>query len=367
MYEILDKILLLICCAVWYLLHYDMNYAIIPIIIAVSLSSLTIYYDNLKMKLASNLVFLILCIFIPEYIIFEPLLLYDIFHTKYQPLALISLLVVLFHGPQYSFIILSLPLIFTLVSYLLKLKTDKLNGLQFEYNELRDNSVKMSRLLEEKNQSLLKNQDYEINLATLNERNRISKEIHDHIGHLLSRAILQVGALLTISKEKTIKEGLSELKNSLSDGMDQIRNSIHQMYDESVDLYAQIEKLVKEFTFCPIGFDYDIKTPPALSLKHAIIAIIKEALSNTIRHSNASKVSIIVREHPALYQLIIHDNGSHDEKTKKKLHSLLSPLEYEEGMGLKNISDRVRSFDGNFHISCDQGFRIFITIPKDAK
>lgn len=47
----------------------------------------------------------------------------------------------------------------------------------------------------------IKNQDYEINLATLNERNRISKEIHDHIGHLLSRAILQVGALLTISKE----------------------------------------------------------------------------------------------------------------------------------------------------------------------
>jgi signal transduction histidine kinase len=224
----------------------------------------------------------------------------------------------------------------------------------------------MSQLLEEKNQSLLKNQDYEINLATLNERNRISKEIHDNIGHLLSRALLQVGALLTITKEEITKEGLTALKDSLSGGMDQIRNSIHHMYDESIDLYVQIEHLTKEFTYCPIHYEYDIKNPPGIQLKHSIIGILKESLANIIRHSNATKVTIILREHPAMYQLVVQDNGTIDDRHRRSLSSILDQQEYGEGMGLRNISDRVKSFGGNINISVENGFKLFITFPKNT-
>jgi signal transduction histidine kinase len=41
----------------------------------------------------------------------------------------------------------------------------------------------------------MEKQDYEIYLATLRERNRIAREIHDNVGHMLSRSILQIGAL----------------------------------------------------------------------------------------------------------------------------------------------------------------------------
>jgi signal transduction histidine kinase len=252
------------------------------------------------------------------------------------------------------------------ITYLNKYKTDRLKALTNDYYELRDSSTQMSLLLEEKNQSLLQNQDYEINLATLNERNRISKEIHDNIGHLLSRALLQVGALLTITMEEITKDGLSSLKVSLSSGMDQIRNSIHNMYDESVDLYLQIEHLAKGFTYCPISYDYDIKNPPTHQLKHSLIGITKEALANIMRHSNATKVSIILREHPAMYQLIIQDNGNLDELKRRHLSKAFEHLEYGEGMGLRNIYDRVKSFGGNINISVDNGFKIFISIPKST-
>jgi signal transduction histidine kinase len=250
------------------------------------------------------------------------------------------------------------------IAFLLKWKTDKLNSIKNEYNELRDNTTAMSMLLEEKNQSLLQNQDYEINLATLNERNRISKEIHDNIGHLLSRALLQVGALLTISKEDTIREGLADLKDSLSAGMDQIRNSIHNMYDESIDLYTQVDQLVKDFNFCPIHYEYDVNNPPKTPLKHAIIAIIKETLSNIIRHSKATKVTLILREHPAMYQLVIQDNQVLEEQ---KAHTLIKAFENQEfgdGMGLHNIYDRVKGFGGNINISVENGYKLFITFPK---
>ena len=46
-------------------------------------------------------------------------------------------------------------------------------------------------MLTQKNKDLLEKQDYEIHVATLKERNRIAREIHDNVGHMLSRSLLQ--------------------------------------------------------------------------------------------------------------------------------------------------------------------------------
>ncbi|MDF2537727.1 MAG: two-component sensor histidine kinase [Herbinix sp.] len=365
-FEIYDKILLFLCCTTLYLYLADINYAIIPVIISILLSSLFLYFEDHRLKLTGIIFFMILCIFIPSYIIFLPLHLYNILHMKYQFATLIVPFLVMVNLSKYSTKVLILIALFLFISYLLKYKTDKLCTLQTEYNELRDSSTQISLLLEEKNRSLLQNQDSEIHMATLAERNRISKEIHDNIGHLLSRSLLQVGALLTLANEDIMKEGLSDLKTSLSGGMDQIRASIHQMYDESIDLYSQLQYLVKDFTFCRISFDYDITNSPTSSLKHCFIAIVKEALVNIIRHSNATKVTVILREHPAMYQLIIHDNGTVAVSTKLFVTKAVDQQDFGEGMGLRNISDRIKSFHGNVNITTDMGFQLFITIPKKA-
>jgi signal transduction histidine kinase len=364
MYEIIDKLLLFICCLALYLFEVTGSFYIVPIIIAVVLSSLFVYYEDARIRFAGCLLYALLCLLFPGYIILLPLVLYDILHTKYQYAIVIIPTLYIFHFEDYSAMALSLTTVLLLVAYLLKFKTDKLGALKGEYNDLRDSSTALSLLLEERNQGLLQNQDYEINLATLNERNRISKEIHDNIGHLLSRALLQVGALLTLAKEELLQEGLSDLKVSLSEGMDQIRNSIHNMYDESIDLYSQMEQLVKNFTFCPIHYEYDITTSPQVQLKHAMIAITKESLANIIRHSGATKVLVLLREHPAMYQLVIQDNGILEEYKARALTKAFESQEYGEGMGLHNIYDRVKSFEGNIHISVENGFKLFISFPK---
>ncbi len=364
MYEIFDKILLFLCCLTLYLFEDTGSFFIVPVIIAVVLSSLFVNHEDGRVRFAGCIFYALLCLLFHWYIVFLPLVLYDILHTKYQYGILLVPSLFLYHLQGYSTMTLAFTTLILIIAYLLKFKTDKLGTLKSEYNELRDNSTAMSLLLEEKNQSLLKNQDYEINLATLNERNRISKEIHDNIGHLLSRALLQVGAMLTISKEEPIREGLTDLKTSLSGGMDQIRSSIHNMYDESIDLYAQVEQLVKNFTFCPIVYEYDVNTPPKTPLKHAIIAIIKEMLSNIIRHSQATKVTLILREHPAMYQLVIQDNQILGEEQARFLVKAFEKQEFGDGMGLHNIYDRVKSFGGNINISVSNGFKLFITFPK---
>lgn len=364
MSEIIDKLILFISCLALYLFEVSSSFYIVPVIIAVVLSSLFVYFDDGRLRLTGVVIYGVLCLLIPWYIIFLPLVMYDILHTRYQYGLLFLPVLYLTNFDQYSAMTLTFTTVIAIIAYLLKLKTDKLNLLKEEYNELRDDSTALSHLLEEKNQSLLKNQDYEINLATLNERNRISKEIHDNVGHLLSRSLLQVGALLILAKDDMMQEGLSDLKSSLSDGMDQIRSSIHNMYDESIDLYSQIDQLVKDFTFCPIQYEYDINTSPSLQLKHAMIAITKEALSNIIRHSHATKVSVLLREHPAMYQLVIQDNGSLEDHKKRTLVKAFEAQEYDEGMGLHNIFDRVKSFSGNINISVENGFKLFITFPR---
>jgi len=362
--EIIDKLLLLVSCTALYLFQDLSSFFIVPIILTIIASSLFSYYENYRLKLAGILLYSILSLIFPNFIAFLPVLLYDIMNSKYQFAILLAPFIYIYNFRHYNSLLTSFLFIFLVLAYLLKYKSDSMDRMRKEFNELRDSSSQISLRLKEKTQSLIQNQVNEINLATLNERNRISRELHDHIGHLLSRALLQVGALLTLTTDNKLKQGLTELKDSLSGGMDQIRSSIHNMYDDSIDLFQEINKLVKDFTFCPLEYSYDINNQPSLQLKISFIFIIKEALTNIMRHSNAGKAWIILREHPAMYQLIIQDNGTIHDKDHDRIKMQIENAGLREGMGLHNIAERVSSFGGILNISIDRGFRIFISIPK---
>ena len=63
---------------------------------------------------------------------------------------------------------------------------------------LRDSLQERSLSLARKNRDLMASHDYEVRLATLAERARIAREIHDNVGHLLTRSVLQVEALQVV-------------------------------------------------------------------------------------------------------------------------------------------------------------------------
>ena len=94
-------------------------------------------------------------------------------------------------------------------------------------------------------------------------------------------------------------------------------------------------------------------------IRYGFIAIVKEALNNVMKHSNATQVWVVVREHPGLYQLVIEDNGT-TEGVKKR-------AEYGRGIGIRNMKERVDAFGGNLEIRTQKGWRIYITVPKKAE
>lgn len=353
MNKLIDKAIIFTLCIVSYIDYkYDI-YIVVPVICVLAASAISSYLENDTVSMFIFIAYCAACMLVTNFLFFLPLICYDIFLSTRQfalPAALVPLGAGLSVFPLLTCIVTAL---FIVLSYLVKLRTVSLEKVRREYIALRDTTKEFSLQLESKNKELMEKQDYEINLATLNERNRIARDIHDSIGHLLSNSILQTGALMATCKDKDMREKLGTLKDTLVQGMDGVRSSIHDLHDESIDLYTETKTLAGNFHFCEIALDYDIESNPDKKVRYALLAVIKEALSNVIKHSDATSVKITLREHPALYQLIIKDNGSKKETSG-------------EGIGLKNIEQRINGLKGIVNIGYDNGFAVFISIPKEA-
>ena len=314
-------------------------------------------FDNRILVLTgSYVIFGFSSLWIPDLLLFFPLLLYQTLSAGLFPLAVVEfpfwgLLAFRFHKfPEF----LCLAGIFGFIlAFFLWSHTRQYEILTRNFRQSRDDSEEHALLLSEKNKALLEKQDYEIYNATLKERNRIAREIHDNVGHVLSRSILMVGAAKIINKDPGMTAMLKNLEDSLNHAMNSIRNSVHDLHDEAVNLEEVEKSLVREFTFCSVQMVYDMTREVPREVKYCFISITKEAFANIMKHSNATKVQLILREHPGLYQLCIEDNGTDAFYDPEK-----------SGIGIANMKERVNALGGTLQIFTDKGFRIFITIPK---
>lgn len=351
---IIDKIIIFFICLFSFLFLSLNQSTVIVVLIAISISSLCYYFRLRKVNTILLIIYFGLCVIEPLFCIFLPLLLYDIIFWQLKGLTVLSILLFFNYWSENTIYQIGISLFSIVLSFILQDKTNRFIKLQEEYKKLRDSSQELNLYLSNKNKMLIENQNFEIHLATLQERNRIAREIHDNVGHMLSRSILQVGALLTVCQEGSLFTNLNMVKDTLNEAMDSIRKSVHRLYDDSIDLKANIQGTIEQFQDYKIEFDYDMSESVAKDVKYCLIMIIKEALSNIAKHSNANNIQIIVREHPVFYQLLIRDNGS-----RKNLNG--------SGIGIESMKTRVLNLNGNITIDQSDGFKIFVSIPKNNR
>lgn len=319
----------------------------------------------------SYVIFGLCSLWFSDLLLFFPLLLYQTLSAGLFPLAVAELPLwgfLFFQINRFPAVLCLLGIFGFVLSFFLWLYAGKYQTLYQDFHQIRDDSEEHALLLSEKNKALLEKQDYEIYAATLRERNRIAREIHDNVGHVLSRSILMTAACKTINKNDALDPLLGNLEESLNGAMNSIRSSVHDLHDDAVDLEDAIKGLVKDFTFCPVNLTYDMSRQIPREVKYSLISITKEGLSNVMRHSNADSVNILLREHPALYQLCIEDNGTPgngipDIQTEADINKEGNT---SGGMGLSNIRDRAKALGGTVQITQENGFRIFVTIPKSV-
>lgn len=300
-----------------------------------------------------SFLYLYFTIYHVEALCYLPLLIYTYPTASYRYMfyAFASFLLLIYVQSISPILILLIYSICILI-YFVKKQEVSYTTLQKSVIQQRDHTKEMANLLIEQNHSILLQQEQEIQIATLHERNRIAREIHDNVGHLLSSALLQIGAIHFISSDKQLEKPLNDLHQTISTGMDNIRTSVHKLYADAIDLPMEIETLFKHCTFCECKLDYHIPHPLKDDIKIHLLTIIKESLNNTMKHSNAQHFHVQLREQPGFYQCIIKDDGTMFQETTS-------------GLGLTSIQQRIEEMNGYLDITHTDGFQIFITIRKE--
>ena len=351
--KLIDKILIFVCaCAM--LGSIDNTFEpVVVILSAITASFAGQAIDKKKIKIVVMSIYIVITFIFPHFAIMLPVVFYEITETENIFLICAGALsgAASFRSLEFSEILLISGLM--TISALLEVKTKKQLRLSKELIKTRDTGTEKNYLLESRNRDLIESQNYEIHLATLQERNRISREIHDNVGHLLTRSILQIGAMLAINKDENEKLMLEGIKGTLDSAMTSIRESVHNLHDESIDFTQAINECIN-----PMRESYKISCTTEISpdtetnIKICLISIVKEAMSNILKHSNCTEIDIFIQEHPAFYKLVIHDNGTGITEIKNS------------GMGLAGMNERVERMNGIIRITAENGFEIFVTIPK---
>lgn len=354
MNRIIDKAIIFCGCAGLLAFCGGSFEPVCALLLAITAAALCQTLPNRAAVYAAEVVFIIGCVPLSCMSVFLPLVVYDISRDKHRWAAALTLVPLTAFFMSKGVLVCGI-LVMGALSALLQYRTTALRQKEDELKRLRDNDVELTDALRTKNKSLMEKQDYEVHLATLRERNRIAREIHDNVGHLLSRSLLQVGAMLALTdKEKQELQylQLESVKETLNSAMNSIRESVHDLHDDSVDLKQAVREALSDMQKkYRVVSDIDASEGMPANVKLCFISTVKEAMSNIVKHSNATEVSVVIREHPALYQLCISDNGTDIKKNYG-------------GMGLNNMRERTEALGGIMRTDTENGFRIFISVRK---
>lgn len=320
---------------------------------------------------AGSYAYVIVAVFAPSLMPFAPLAFYDIARRVRREHAWPALGI----GIAFAFALvgslragalttrtLLLTAILSTAATLLSLRTAQLEREQERMRRTRDELQERVLALEARNRDLADRQDYEVELATLAERARIAREIHDNVGHQLTRASLQAEALRVVhADEPRVAADFADVKRTVDEALRLVRASVHALNDNATDLSVQLERIVegaRSDNGPQIELEVLAEHAPA-NVANCFVAVLREALSNAMRHAHAKTITVRCMEHPSFYQLVVTDDGVGGVQASGRGAA--------EGMGLTSMRERIEALGGTFTAgprASAGGWRVFATVPK---
>src|SRR6266496_5932253 len=203
------------------------------------------------------------------------------------------------------------------------------------------------------------------------ERQRIAADLHDDAGPLLATARLYLNENLVNLDKTTQLQSIYNAKQIIDDTIQLIRNISHSLMPPTLKNFG-LESAINDL-FQKISnsgainassrfHDYRDRLKPEKEL--VVFRIVQELVNNILKHSNSSFIHLTQNTHGDKFYLRIHHDGrglvqADFEKLNKS----------NIGLGLKNISSRLRVVQGNINFEKDISqtyYKITIEMPKDA-
>ncbi|HEY9643089.1 MAG TPA: response regulator [Coleofasciculaceae cyanobacterium] len=232
--------------------------------------------------------------------------------------------------------------------------------LQERNHQLQAADAELRRALEQE-RSL--NQQIE-RLATLEERNRIARDIHDSLGHALVALNIQMETALTLWHDAPDKayDFLKEAKQLGTQALQAVRESVADMRTTPLQgqlLEGAIAMLIQEFHYttgiqpnCQIQLSF-----PFSNLTSTVIyRVIQEGLTNICKHANATAVNLRIQSDAAAISLTLQDNGKGFQVDS-----------HPSGFGIQGMRERIINLGGQLEITSQPGggCQIQVVLPRN--
>lgn len=199
-------------------------------------------------------------------------------------------------------------------------------------------------------------------LAVVEERNRLAREIHDGLGASLSSLIIQTEYVTQLAKDENVLVELRELKTTAEDSIEELRRSLRMMR-EDFDIATGIEDYVRTFgerTQLPVKFEKSgpASTHIAPESALALFRVLQECLSNAVKHAQARHVDVQLRFFAETVLLSVKDDGKGFDPASLKVGHY----------GLMNMKERANKVGGQVTIESTPGHGAMISfsVPVDA-
>jgi two-component system sensor histidine kinase DesK len=204
------------------------------------------------------------------------------------------------------------------------------------------------------NRELLATRELLSQSAAQGERVRISRDLHDILGHHMTALILN----LEVANHKTEGDANDKVQQSLSLAkllLGDIRTAVSELrHDDNINLEQSIAKLTDDIP--DIEFKLDFSAAPevkSLNLAEALLRCTQESITNVLRHSKATQCSIRLSTQVDSCLLRIEDNGS-------------EVRQFTAGNGITGMTERIEELGGQ--LTCKQstsGFSVSVELPLE--
>lgn len=222
-----------------------------------------------------------------------------------------------------------------------------------------------NKQLKHQEEMLELNTKFEENLVKV--RNEITKQVlteiavnlHDNIGQTLSLAVIHLNQLEL--GNSIDKNQLDSTRNIVKQAIWDVRELSHSMYSDywqNFEINAFVQKLFKQLQHtCKYKLEFDIDNHleiPSKDLEIVVIRILQELINNTIKHSKANTITLVLKQSDDIINVEYSDNGQG-----------FNPAHKTKGKGLESIRQRLSLINAHWDIktSIKQGFSITIRLP----
>lgn len=207
------------------------------------------------------------------------------------------------------------------------------------------------------NRELLATRELLSQSAAQSERVRISRDLHDILGHHMTALILN----LEVANHKTEGDAKDKVQQSLSLAkllLGDIRTAVSEIrQDDNIDLEQSITKLTGGIPDIEFKLDFSsARQIKSVGLAEAILRCTQESITNVLRHSQATQCLITLSTHGDSCLLKIEDNGINASRKGA----------FTAGNGITGMTERIRALDGE--LNCTQtaaGFSVSVELPLD--